>query len=319
MLYTRQLVATQTQSAVVMYGKPVAEEIDKRVGTGVAQLLERHKVVPSLAIVQVGKNAASERYIRKKIESCQRMNMKADLHLFQETIAAGDLRQEVARLSASAEYHGVLVQLPLPQHIEDPPSGTNKFDVFDAIAPEKDVDGIGREAATDLYRARQSRMRFLPATALAVRRMMAFYRIPTAGRLAVVIGRNDITAKPVVLMLGGRMCNSAAIWIHRYVSAAEQTMLIRNADILVTSVGSTQFRVTPDMLKPGVVVFDIATRVDEQGRLNGDVDFEGARQIAAFITPVPRGIGPVTVAALNENLLRAAQFSLGLDAFGYTF
>lgn len=312
-------MATQTQSAVVMYGKPVAEEIDQRVSAGVAQLLDRHKVVPSLAIVQVGGNAASDRYIRKKIESCQRMKMKAGLHRFAETIAADDLRDEVARLSASADYHGVLVQLPLPQHIEEPPSGAGKFDVFDAIAPEKDVDGIGREAATDLYRAQQSRMRFLPATALAVRRMMAYYRVQTSGKLAVVIGRNDITAKPVVLMLGGRMCNAAAIWIHRYVSAADQAMLIRNAEILVTSVGSTQFRITADMLKPGVVIFDIATRVDEQGRLNGDVDFEAARQVASFITPVPRGIGPVTVAALNENLLRAAQFSLGLDAFGYRF
>ena len=302
-----------------MYGKPVAEEIDQRVRTGVADFKSCHKLVPTLAIVQVGMNAASERYIRKKIESCERLEMKVELHLFDEKISGEKLRDEVARLNRSTQFHGILVQLPLPRHIEDAPTGVNKFDVFDAISPDKDVDGIGRDAATDLYRAQQSRMRFLPATALAVRRMMAHYKVVTEGKLAVVIGRNDITAKPVVLMLGGRMCNAAALWIHRYVSPAEQAMLIGNADILVTSVGSSHFRITGDMLKPGAVVFDIATRVDEQGKLNGDVDFESAKQVASFITPVPRGIGPVTVAALNENLLRAARFSVGEDAFGYTF
>ncbi len=303
-----------------MYGKPVAEEIDARVRTGVAEFVARHKVVPSLAIVQVGMNAASERYIKRKVESCARLEMRAELRLFDEKISGDALRDEVALLDRSRQFHGILVQLPLPRHIEEAAAGgANKFDVFDAISPDKDVDGIGREAATDLYRAQQSRMRFLPATALAVRRMMAYYKVETEGKLAVVIGRNDITAKPVVLMLGGRMCNAAAIWIHRYVSAAEQALLIRNADIIVTSVGSTHFRITGEMLKPGAIVFDIATRVDEQGRLNGDVDFDSARQVASFITPVPRGIGPVTVAALNENLLRAARFSVGEDAFGYAF
>jgi 5,10-methylene-tetrahydrofolate dehydrogenase/methenyl tetrahydrofolate cyclohydrolase len=302
-----------------MYGKPVAEAIDERVRAGVAELRKRHKATPSLAIVQVGSDPASQRYIRKKIESCERLDMKAELRMFDETISADDLRHQVSRLSQSKDFHGILVQLPLPRHIEDPQSGTNKFDIFDAIAADKDVDGIGREAATDLYRAQQSRMRFLPATALAVRRMMSFYKVPTEGKLAVVIGRNDITAKPVVLMLGGRMCNAAAIWIHRYVSPEEQAMLIRNADILVTSVGSTHFHVTADMLKPGVAVFDIATRVDAGGKLNGDVEFEAAKNVASFITPVPRGIGPVTVAALNENLLRAARFAAGEDAYGYSF
>jgi len=302
-----------------MYGKPVAEQIDARVRAGVSEFVARHQAAPSLAIVQVGMNAASERYIRKKIESCERLQMKAEVRLFDEQISGERLRDQVARLNADPRFHGILVQLPLPRHIEEASTGPNKFDIFDAIAPEKDVDGIGREAATDLYRAQQSRMRFLPATALAVRRMMAYYRIDTEGKLAVVIGRNDITAKPVVLMLGGRMCNAAALWIHRYVSPAEQAMLIGNADILVTSVGAKNFRITGDMLKPGVVVFDIATRVDEQGKLNGDVDFESARQAASCITPVPRGIGPVTVAALNENLLRAARFCMGEDAYGYSF
>ncbi len=159
---------------------------------------------------------------------------------------------------------------------------------------------------------------FLAATALAVRRVMAFYGIQTEGRRAVVIGRNDITAKPVVHMLGGRMCNAAAIWSHRYVAPAVQNELLRGADIVVTSVGSPSFRITADLLKPGVAIFDVATRV-ENGKLKGDVDFEGALPVASHITPVPGGIGPVTVAALSENLLRAAQFACGVGQPGYTF
>lgn len=319
MLYTRILVTTQTQSAVVMYGKPVAAEIESRVQAGATEFVSQHKIVPALAIVQVGANAASERYIKKKIEACARLGMKAELRTFAADIAADALREEVDRLSRSSVFHGILVQLPLPRHIEEPSSGANKFDVFDAVAPEKDVDGTARGSIAELYRAQQSRLRFLPCTALAVRRMLSYYRVPTEGKQAVVVGRNDITAKPLVLVLGGRMCNAAAVWIHRYVPKQDQERLLREADIIVTSVGAAHFRITAGMLKPGVAVFDIATRVDEHGKMHGDVDFETARQVASCITPVPGGVGPVTVAALTENLLRAAQFSLGLDAFGYTF
>ena len=159
----------------------------------------------------------------------------------------------------------------------------------------------------------------MPGTALAVRRMMAFYGVTTEGKQAVVVGRNDITAKPILQMLGGRMCNAAAIWCHRHVKPEDQRRLIREADILVTAVGSPAYRITADMLKPGVAVFDVATRVDPQGKMHGDVDFEAVRSVASFITPVPKGVGPVTVAALCENLFRAAQFALGVGTPGYQF
>jgi methylenetetrahydrofolate dehydrogenase (NADP+)/methenyltetrahydrofolate cyclohydrolase len=160
-------------------------------------------------------------------------------------------------------------------------------------------------------------MLLMPGTALAVRRMMAFYGVETEGKQAVVVGRNDITSKPILHMLGGRMCNAAAIWCHRYVKPEDQKRLIRDADILVTAVGSANYRITADMVKPGVAVFDVATRVDAAGKLHGDTDFEAVRPIASFITPVPKGIGPVTVAALCENLFRAAQLSVGVDVRGY--
>lgn len=303
-----------------MYGKPVAEQITGRIQSELPRFMERYKVVPTLAIVQVGDDAASARYVKKKIEACERLGMRAERKVSDSGISADGLKEEVQRLSSKADYHGILVQLPLPRHIEEHHSeGTNKFDIFDVIAPEKDVDGIGAVSVTELYRAQQERMHFLACTALAVRRMISFYGIKTKGKRAVVVGRNDITAKPIMQMLGGRMCDAAAIWCHRHVPPEEQHSLIRSADILVTSVGAAHYQIGADMLKPGVVVFDIATRVTAEGKLVGDVDFVNVKDIASKITPVPGGVGPVTVAALTENLFRAAQFACGIPNLGYKF
>jgi methylenetetrahydrofolate dehydrogenase (NADP+)/methenyltetrahydrofolate cyclohydrolase len=305
---------------VVMLGKPVADAIEAQLQAIVPELRARHGLVPTLAIVLVGANPASERYIRKKIDACARLGMRATVHRYADDISADDLKAEVVRLSRDAEVHGIIVQLPLPRAIEEHDTPlTNKFDVFDAIAPDKDVDGVGRDAVTALYRASQGHLRLLPGTALAVRRMMAFYGVKTYGRIAVVVGRNDITSKPILHMLGGRMCNAAAIWCHRHVPADEQRRLIGQADILVTAVGAASYRITADMVKPGVAVFDVATRVDANGKMHGDVDFDAVRAVASHITPVPRGVGPVTVAALCENLVRAAQFAAGTGKPGYSF
>jgi|HubBroStandDraft_1064217.scaffolds.fasta_scaffold06599_1 5,10-methylene-tetrahydrofolate dehydrogenase/methenyl tetrahydrofolate cyclohydrolase len=312
--------ATSETGAVEMLGKPVAEAIEARLRAAVPAFVERHKQVPTLAVVLVGTNAASERYVGKKIEACARLGMRAEARRFAADISADDLAQEVSKIGRSPSVHGVLVQLPLPHAIEQHDAATtNKFDVFDAIDPNKDVDGVGRDAVAALYRAQQERIRLMPGTALAVRRMMAFYGVATEGKQAVVVGRNDITAKPIMHMLGGRMCNAAAVWCHRHVAPADQERLIREADILVTAVGTASYRITADMVKPGVAVFDVATRVDEAGKMHGDVDFPAVRRVASYITPVPRGVGPVTVAALCENLLRAAHLTVGVEQAGYSF
>jgi 5,10-methylene-tetrahydrofolate dehydrogenase/methenyl tetrahydrofolate cyclohydrolase len=311
---------TEPGDAVIMLGKPVADAIEARLRTDVGAYVARHKRAPTLAVVVVGSNPASERYVGKKIEACARLGMIARAKAFPSDITADDLVDEVSRLSRSPEFDGVLVQLPLPRHIEEHDAATtNKFDVFDAIAPDKDVDGVGRDAVAALYRAQQERIRLMPGTALAVRRMMVFYGVETEGRQAVVVGRNDITSKPILHMLGGRMCNAAAIWCHRHVAPDDQRRLIREADILVTAVGTTGYRITSDMVKPGVAVFDVATRIDAAGKIHGDVDFDAVRQVASYVTPVPRGVGPVTVAALCENLFRAAQFAVGEGQGGYSF
>jgi len=311
---------SKPSTAVIMYGQPVAEEINARLLKAVSKFIEKHKVVPKLAIVQVGHNAASERYIKKKIEACAKLQMAGELKAFPDDISADDLKNEVAKLNHRGDFHGVLVQLPLPREIEEHYSEeTNKFDIFDAISPEKDVDGVGHDAIASLYRAQPERMIMLPGTALAVRRMMAFYKIKSEGKQAVIVGRNDITAKPMMLMLGGRMCNAAATWVHRHVSPESQRKIIQQADIIITAVGVSNYRITADMVKPGAAIFDVATRVDEHGKMHGDIDFTHVQHLASAITPVPKGVGPVTVAALTENLFRAAQFAVGVGEYGYNF
>jgi methylenetetrahydrofolate dehydrogenase (NADP+)/methenyltetrahydrofolate cyclohydrolase len=305
--------------AQIMYGKAVADQIEQWVLSEVQHLRSAHNIVPRLDIVLVGRSPASQRYVSKKIESCQRLGMAAHLHTFDDSISASSLRDEVRRLSDDPQVHGILIQLPLPAHIEDPAHGLNKFDVFDAMRGEQDVDGISRYTVPELYRAQADAILHLPATALAVRRMMAFYGLETEGRVAVIVGRNDITAKPIHHMLGGRMCNATAIWLHRFTRKSDHDAFMRSADIIVTSVGSHHYQITAEMVKKGAVVIDVATRVGPDGKLHGDVDFERVKEIASAITPVPKGVGPVTVAALMENVVRAAQFSAGLRKPGYDF
>lgn len=301
-----------------MYGRPVADEIVQRVRREV-EMLRARGIVPRLDVVLVGKSAASQRYVGKKMELCERLGMQARLHTFDDHISARDLRDQVQHINDDPAAHAILVQLPLPRPIEEPGSGLNKFDIFDAISGPKDVDGISRSTVPELYRAQQERMLHLPATALAVRRMLEFYGVETEGKVAVIVGRNDITAKPIHHMLGGRMCNATAIWCHRYTRKADHDAFMRAADIIVTSVGSERYRITADLVKPGAVVVDVATRVDANGKLHGDVDFDSVKEIASLITPVPKGVGPVTVAALMENVVRAAEFAHALREPGYDF
>jgi methylenetetrahydrofolate dehydrogenase (NADP+)/methenyltetrahydrofolate cyclohydrolase len=307
--------------AEIMYGKPVADLIEEKVRVDIECLKKAHHVVPQLDVVLVGKSPASQRYVQKKLDACQRLGIEARLHTFDDSVSGAELREHVSKLSDDDGVHGILVQLPLPRHIEEPVArdAIDKFHIFDAIKAEKDVDGISRHSIAELYRAQQNHLVFLPATAVAVRRMLAYYKIETQGKVAVVIGRNDITAKPVHHMLGGRMCNATAIWCHRHTRKADHDAFLRAADIIVTSVGSEHYKITGDLVKPGVVVIDVATRVGPDGKLTGDVDFASVEPLASYITPVPRGVGPVTVAALAENMVRAVQFALGIRKVGYEF
>jgi methylenetetrahydrofolate dehydrogenase (NADP+) / methenyltetrahydrofolate cyclohydrolase len=317
-------VAQGERMTTILYGKPVVEEIERRITPDIEELKTRHGTTPTLAVVQVGDDPASTRYVGRKLQSCEKLGMRAQHHLVKADVGAEALREAVERIGADKEVHGLLVQLPLPRQIEEPDlrgdaDPLDKFDVLDAIPAEKDVDGIAASSISELYRARTRRLRYLPSTALAVKRMMDFYRIETRGKRAVVIGRNDITSKPIMLMLGGRMCDAQVTWVHRHVPRDIQLEALVRADIVVTAVGRADYRITREMLKPGVVFIDVATRVTELGKLVGDAEYELVSEQASAITPVPGGVGPVTVAALMENTVRAARFTAGVGRLGYTF
>ena len=294
--------------AELMYGQPVADQIDAQVRAEAAAFKKAHNVIPRLDVVQVGKSPASQRYVAKKLEACERLGICGKLHLFDDEVSGAQLYEHVLALSADRNVHGILVQLPLPMPVEEARQGEiGKFEIFDAIAAEKDVDGVGRYSVPALYRAQQHELMFLPCTPLGVLRMLAYYKIETKGKVAVVVGRNDITAKPMHHILGGRICNATAIWAHRYTRKEDHDAFMRQADIIVTSVGNASYRITADLLKPGAVVIDVGTRIDPEGKLKGDAD-ASVRAVASFVTPVPKGVGPVTVAALGENVIRAAKF-----------
>jgi 5,10-methylene-tetrahydrofolate dehydrogenase/methenyl tetrahydrofolate cyclohydrolase len=301
-----------------MIGKPVADAIVTKVKADVVDLKERYGITPQLRVIQVGKDAASEVYLQNKVKSFAKIGIAVQPHTFESTVSAAELEDTVSALSEDQSVHGIMIGLPLPPHIENS-TGANrgKFDIFDRIHQFKDVDGVSRHSTAELYRGQLERLTFLPSTALAVSRMLKFYGVETAGKRIVVVGRNDITGKPIHHMLGGRMGNATVSWCHRFTPKETHDGLTRAADIVITCVGSPRYQLKADVLRGGSTVIDVGTRVDKDGNLIGDVDFDGVKHVAAFLTPVPKGVGPVTVACLMENVVRATRFCAGEDVRGY--
>ena len=305
-------------TATPMLGKPVADAIVTKVKADVAHLKERYGITPQLRVIQVGKDASSEVYLQNKIKSFAKVGIAVKPHTFDSTVSVAELEDTVSALSEDKAVHGIMIGLPLPTHIENS-IGANrgKFDIFDCIHQFKDVDGVSRHSTAELYRGQLERLTFLPSTALAVSRILKFYGVETTGKRVVVAGRNDITGKPIHHMLGGRMGNATVSWCHRFTPKQTHDDLTRAADIVITCVGSPRYQLKADVLRRGATVIDVGTRVDEDGNLIGDVDFDGVKHVADFLTPVPRGVGPVTVACLMENVVRATRFCAGEDVRGY--
>jgi methylenetetrahydrofolate dehydrogenase (NADP+) / methenyltetrahydrofolate cyclohydrolase len=284
-------------TAVLLDGKRLALEIQAELTEEVADFIQNNGVVPTLAAVLVGEDPASEVYVRNKRAACERVGIESRLWRLSADVSQDDLLALITKLNKAKEepVHGILVQLPLPAHID-----TSR--VLQAISPLKDVDGFHPD---NVGRLVQGQPRFLPCTPLGVQQLLLRNQIPIAGRHVVVVGRSDSVGKPLAIMLVQRGAGADAtvtICHSRTANLAEYT---RQADILVVAMRQPRF-VTAEMVKPGAVVVDVGIhRLD--GKLVGDVDFAAVSQVAGHITPVPGGVGPLTVTMLLANTLAAAR------------
>jgi len=281
--------------ATLIDGKTLAATLRDSLKSAVAALVARG-VRPGLAAVLVGANPASHIYVRNKIRACEETGLRSVLRQFPEDVSESRLLDCIAELNADRDVHGILVQLPLPKAI-------HADRVLDAILPAKDVDGFH---AANLGALMQGRTGFVPGTPSGVMRLIEHAGVQIAGRHAVVVGRSAIVGKPVALLL---LQKDATVTIC-HSKTANLASITRQADILVAAVGKAK-TITADMVKPGACVIDVGINRLADGKLAGDVDFVAVREVAGSITPVPGGVGPMTVAMLIANTVRAAELTLG--------
>ena len=257
-----------------------------------AAALRGRGVVPGLAVVLVGDNPASQVYVRNKVKACEDSGLHSVLERYPATLAEAELLGRIHALNHDPAIHGILVQLPLPTHID-------AHKVIEAISPEKDVDGFHVASAGALMVGQPG---FWPCTPYGCMKMLESIGYDLRGKHAVVIGRSNIVGKPMALML---LQENATVTVCH--SATQNLKAITlQADVIVAAAGKINL-LTAEMVKPGAVVLDVGMNRDEQGKLCGDVDFEGVKAVAGYITPVPGGVGPMTITMLLVNTLEAAE------------
>jgi methylenetetrahydrofolate dehydrogenase (NADP+) / methenyltetrahydrofolate cyclohydrolase len=281
--------------AKILDGKQLAQQIRSDLSEEVIEFIQNNAVVPTLAAVLVGDNPASEVYVRNKRRACEAVGIESQLHRLGSDVSTDDLLKLIAKLNKVAEVHGILVQLPLPKQID-------KNRVLSAVSPAKDVDAFHPE---NVGRLVQGRPRFLPCTPQGVQQLLVRSGIEIAGRHVVILGRSEIVGRPLSIMLSQRGTGGDATVTLVHSRTRDLPAVTRGADILVAAIGQPKF-VTAEMVKPGAAVVDVGiNRVAD--RVVGDVDFDAVAQVAGAITPVPGGVGPLTIAMLLRNTLLAAQ------------
>jgi methylenetetrahydrofolate dehydrogenase (NADP+)/methenyltetrahydrofolate cyclohydrolase len=293
-------------TATLLDGRALAARIETSLQSEVDTFATMFHRRPRLVVVLVGDLAASGSYVKSKAAAAGRVGIDSDVVRVPATATTAELVALVAAIARDEHgpADGILVQLPLPEHVDT-------VAVLDAVPPDRDVDGFHPENAGLLS---QGRPRFVPCTAAGVQRMLIDAGIETAGRHAVIVGRSDIVGKPLALLLASRGPGGDATVTICHSRSADLAAITRQADILVAAVGRPRL-VTADMVKPGAAVIDVGiNRIvgpDGSGRLVGDVDFDGVREVAGWISPVPGGVGPLTVAMLLANTLLAAELRAG--------
>jgi methylenetetrahydrofolate dehydrogenase (NADP+)/methenyltetrahydrofolate cyclohydrolase len=281
-----------TTSAQIIDGVALSKQLREDVALRTAALKARG-VTPGLAVVLVGDNQASQVYVRNKVKACQDAGLHSVLEKYDASMTEAELLARVDALNKDPAIHGILVQLPLPAHIDD-------HKVIEAISPAKDVDGFHVASAGALLVGETG---FKACTPYGCMKMLESIGMKNLrGKHAVVIGRSNIVGKPMALML--LQANATVTITHS--GTADLGAMTRQADIVVAAVGKRNV-LTAEMVKPGAVVIDVGMNRDDSGKLCGDVDFAGVSQVASHITPVPGGVGPMTITMLLVNTLEAAE------------
>ena len=286
----------------ILDGKKAAQAIRNELKMEVAQRAAEGKKIPHLAAILVGSNGASETYVAAKVKACEEVGFKSTLIRFEETIAAIKLLDKIEELNNDPDVDGILVQLPLPKHISDQ-------QVIDAINPEKDVDGFH---PVNVGKMMQGVAGFIPATPHGIMLLLKHYKIDTKGKHAVVVGRSNIVGRPMSVLLSSNSNpgNCTVTICHSHTKNIKDFCL--QADIIVAALGKPEF-ITEDMVKEGAIIIDVGiTREMDASKksgfkLKGDVQFEKVAPKCSYITPVPGGVGPMTIAALMKNTFHSCK------------
>ena len=278
-------------TAQLIDGNALSRELRAQV-TQRVQTLKQHGITPGLAVILVGDNPASQVYVRNKVKACEDTGMHSVLETYDAGMSEAALLARVDALNQDPTIHGILVQLPLPAHID-------AHKVIEAISPAKDVDGFHVASAGALMVGQPG---FWPCTPYGCMKMLESIGYNLRGKHAVVIGRSNIVGKPMAMML---LQQDATVTLC-HSRTTDLKSLTLQADVIVAAVGKRNV-LTADMVKPGAVVLDVGMNRNEAGKLCGDVDFEGVKAVAGYITPVPGGVGPMTITMLMVNTLESAE------------
>jgi methylenetetrahydrofolate dehydrogenase (NADP+)/methenyltetrahydrofolate cyclohydrolase len=277
--------------ATIIDGVDVSSRLRDDISRRTADLRDRG-LVPGLAVILVGDDPASAVYVRNKVKACESHGLRSTLDRLSGGTTEAELLQRIEELNADPDVHGILVQLPLPKHIDS-------HKVIEAISAEKDVDGFHVANAGALM---TGRARFKPCTPYGVMQLLDAYGIPVAGKHAVIIGRSNIVGKPMSMLL----LEAGATVTICHSKTPDLKLHTKMADIIVAAVGKRNI-VTGSMIKPGAAVIDVGMNKNDEGKLCGDIDFPSIRETAGFVTPVPGGVGPMTITMLLVNTLQSAE------------
>jgi methylenetetrahydrofolate dehydrogenase (NADP+)/methenyltetrahydrofolate cyclohydrolase len=282
-------------SATIIDGNALSTQLRSEFANRAAALKEKG-VTPCLAVILVGEDPASAVYVRNKVAGCEKAGMRSIKDVYAPDVEQSVVLARIAELNADPAVHGILVQLPLPRHFDSEA-------VLESIAPEKDVDGFHAENVGALM---QGNPRFIPCTPYGVMKMLESANVPLKGAEVVVVGRSNIVGKPMAMLLLAQSCTVTIC----HSQTRDLAFHTRRADILIAAVGRERM-ITGDMIKPGATVIDVGmnrfSSGPNAGKLCGDVDFDTAREVAGIISPVPGGVGPMTITMLLANTLEAAE------------